>query len=145
MELHKIIRLDDMPEILRAGRFEDESGNEAEIENGEFVVLGDLLDKERELYKVTKATNDSTGLIGVVCTPEVDYVKEGYHGVETFINKQGRPIRIAIFRDGFRFSITNADYTLNQEITVGNWKLKCIEIEKKRSFTYYVLQCVEKA
>lgn len=139
MELHKVVRLDDMPETLRIGMYYKDDAL-ADIENGKFVELGALLDGEREIYKVTDATADSTGLVGVVCTPELEYDEHGYHGIETFINKKGKTVRIAIFRKGFRFSITDEAYSVGDEITVGGKKLQCIAVEKVGRLTYYVLQ-----
>lgn len=139
MEFKKVVRLDDMPETLRIGMY-FKNDVEAEIENGKFVVLGDLLDGEREIYKVADVAEDSKGLVGVVCTPEVEYDERGYHGIETFVNRKGHPVRIAIFRKGFRFSVTNESYAVGDTVKVADVELKCIAIEKVGRLTYYVLQ-----
>lgn len=145
MKIYKTIRLDDVPEFIRGAYFYDEDGNEKEIENGNFVILGDLVKGERELYEakaVPTEVQEGTLLnVGVVCTPEFDYNEVGYKGIETFVNNAGRPIRVALLYKGFRFSVTNeTPYTLNEVVKVGNKSLKCIAIEKQGRLTYYVME-----
>lgn len=139
METYKVCRLDDMPETLRIGMFYA-SDELAEVENGTFVVLGDLEAGEREIYKATEAAEDSNGLAGVVCTPELEYDERGYHGIETFKNPKGHPVRVAVFRKGFRFSVTDVDYTEGQVVTVAGKTLKCIAVEKVGRLEYHVMQ-----
>lgn len=79
---------------------------EGAIENGNIVVIGDLLEGEREVRKATTpAVNSALRNLALVATPEV--VKEkAYHTLAEFKNEDGDIIRAYRLISGDMFSVT---------------------------------------
>lgn len=121
---------------------------EAEIENGNIVTLGDYLDGERELRKATAPTA-ATKLrdLYLVATPEV--VKDkNYYGLGEFINKKGEAIRCYRLTSGDIFSVT--EEALDGDAAVGSLveaqagtKLKVVETATSGSTTVGKIMAVE--
>lgn len=79
---------------------------EKEIENGNVVAVGDLLDGERELHRAVAPTA-TTPLeqIGLVASPEVLY-DERKRGLNEFINRAGANVRIYYLHRNDEFGVT---------------------------------------
>ena len=79
---------------------------DGEIENGNIVVIGDLLEGEREVREATAPTAASElRNLALVATPEV--VKEkAYHTLADFVNQEGDIIRAYRLISGDMFSVT---------------------------------------
>jgi len=136
---------------------------EKEIENGNVVAVGDLLEGERELHRaVAPAANTDLKKIGLVATPEVLY-DERKHSLEEFINPKGSNVRIYYLHSGDEFGVTAeglniaAGYTVKvgdavelmagtklkvvATATSGSTQVgKIIAIEKAGRYTYYVVR-----
>lgn len=132
-----------------------------DIDNGNVLALGDLIDGEREIYKAgTPAANTALEDIVLIATPEVNYCATDY-AVDKFYNKAGKPARGYFLTHKAIFSVTKdaldgkatpavddivelkAGTKLNvvgsataSTTTVG----KIIAIETVGRFTYYVIQ-----
>ena len=78
----------------------------AEIENGNVVAVGALLEGERELHRAVAPTA-TTPLdeIGLVASPEVLY-DERKRGLNEFINRAGANVRIYYLHHGDEFGVT---------------------------------------
>ena len=63
------------------------------IDNGNVVLVGDLINGEREVHKATApAANSSLDAIAIVATPEVMY-DQRYKNLRDFYNEAGKVIR----------------------------------------------------
>ena len=134
-----------------------------EIENGNVVAVGDLLEGERELHRAIAPTA-ATELkkIGLVATPEVLY-DERKRGLDQFINEAGKNVRIYYLHSGDEFGVTKEGLTIADGYTVkvgdavelmAGTKLKVvatatsgstqvgkiIAIETAGRYTYYVVR-----
>ena len=139
--------------LLRSVRFYD-NDKEAAIENGRVVLIGDLLDGQREVRKATApaATSPLTH-IGLVAAPELMY--------DEFINEAGENVRVYIPHVRDIFSVTAEALDAAAAIAKGNLvelqagtKLKVVAtatekstqvgkivgIETVGSLTYYVIE-----
>ena len=138
-EKYKIVNLDHEPEQTRSAMYFNGEKKEV-IENGEYVAIQELMTGEREIFKATSVTDADTQ-VGLVCTPELDYNEVGYHGLDPFKNPAGRPIRVAMLKPGFIYSIANCDAVeKGTEKTIGTVKVKCIDVWKLGRFTYYAFE-----
>ena len=129
-EVYSVVRLDnmmgtDVGTYLDSVRFYTGSGEseaEAPIENGNVVLVGDLLEGERELHKATvPAANSPIKKIGLVTTPEVMY-DERKHSLDEFRNEAGDNVRIHYLHSGDEFSVTAKGLSIADEeaVAVGN-------------------------
>lgn len=77
-----------------------------EIENGNVVTIGGLIEGEREIRKATTPTSD-TALrdLALVASPEV-IKNKNYYGLGEYINKAGSAIRCYRLTPGSIFSVT---------------------------------------
>lgn len=158
-----MIRLDNVQfthdgSLIKSAKYMGSGDTATAIENANFVEIGGLMDGEREIHKATTPTAEST-YFGVVCTPEVEYEERGYHGLDTFENKAGEPIRVGILSKGDIFSVTKealdtvptvgklvelqagtkgkvVDTPTDKSTQVG----KVIEVEVSGRFTWYVIE-----
>lgn len=165
MANYGVVRLDNMSgttdgTLLRSVRFYD-NDKEAAIENGRVVLIGDLLDGQREVRKATApaATSPLTH-IGLVAAPELMY-DERKHNLTDFINEAGENVRVYIPRVRDIFSVTADALDAAAAIAKGNLvelqagtKLKVVatatdkstqvgkivDIETVGSLTYYVIE-----
>lgn len=136
---------------------------EAEIENGNVVEVGDLLDGERELHRAVAPTaTTALDKIGLVANPEVHY-DERKRGLDEYINRAGQNVRIYYLHHGDEFGVTieglnvasgyepkpgdavelMAGTKLNVVATAtsGSTQVgKLIAIEKAGRMTYYVVR-----
>lgn len=142
MANYKFVRLDvmsgnkDNSQVKSAKYYKDDAP--AAVENGVVVAIGGLLDREREIHKVTDVSDTDT-YVGLITTPELEYDDRGYHGVETFINQEDSPIRVHVLHAGDIFSIGNSEDTT--DITCGaNLVAKHIQTETSGRFTYQVYE-----
>lgn len=98
--------------------------NEAPIENGNVVLVGALMEGEREVRKATAPAKTSPlSACALIAAPEV--VKEKAHnGAADFINEAGVPTRGYKFVSGNIFSVTAEAITngksASAEIAVGD-------------------------
>lgn len=136
--IYKAVRIDNMDTDIFSAIYRKD-GVAADIENGSFVTIKSLIDGERELYYAEDVVEADT-MVGLVCTPEFEYDERGYHGIETFINKANRPIRIKLLEKGAEFSITGVEYTKDQEISVGTFKIVCEKIEQVGRLKYFMMR-----
>lgn len=82
------------------------SGTATAIENGNVVVIGGLVNGERELYTATTPTATSAlGAIGLVTTPEV-MADERKKNLDEFRNEAGDVITVDKLFPGDIFSVT---------------------------------------
>lgn len=165
MANYGVVRLDNMSgttdgTLLRSVRFYD-NDKEAAIENGRVVLIGDLLDGQREVRKATApvATSPLTH-IGLVAAPELMY-DERKHNLTDFINEAGENVRVYIPHVRDIFSVTADALDAAAAIAKGNLvelqagtKLKVVatatdkstqvgkivDIETVGSLTYYVIE-----
>lgn len=138
----KFIRLDvmsgnkDNSQVKSAKYYKSNAA--AEVENGTIVGIKGLLDGEREVHRVEDVTASDT-LVGIISTPEVEYSEDGYHDIDTFVNKADDTIRVHVLHEGDIFSIGNSDETT--DIAAGaNLVAKHIQTEKVGRFTYQVYE-----
>ena len=95
---------------------------EKEIENGNVVEVGALLEGERELHRaVAPAANTDIKKIGLVANPEVHY-DERKHSLEEYINRAGQNVRIYYLHSGDEFSVTAEGLNIasGYEVKVGD-------------------------
>lgn len=165
MANYGVVRLDNMSgttdgTLLRSVRFYD-NDKEAAIENGRVVLIGDLLDGQREVRKATApvATSPLTH-IGLVAAPELMY-DERKRNLTEFINEAGENVRVYIPHVRDIFSVTAEALDAAAAIAKGNLvelqagtKLKVVatatdkstqvgkivDIETVGSLTYYVIE-----
>lgn len=165
MANYGVVRLDNMSgttdgTLLRSVRFYD-GDKEAAIKNGRVVLIGDLLDGQREVRKATvpAATSPLTH-IGLVAAPELMY-DERKRNLTEFINEAGENVRVYIPHVRDIFSVTAEALDAAAAIAKGNLvelqagtKLKVVatatdkstqvgkivDIETVGSLTYYVIE-----
>ena len=139
----KFVRTDNcaftkVPSLLKSAKFMGGDGATATaIENGELVAIRALMDGEREVHVAVTPTETDT-VIGVVCTPEVEYDEKGYHDLDTFTNKVGEVIRVGILQKADIYSVGNDTNTA--DIKAGVVTAKHIATEKAGRFTYQVYE-----
>ena len=165
MAYYGVVRLDNMSgttdgTLLRSVRFYD-NDKEAAIENGRVVLIGDLLDGQREVRKATAPTATSPlTQIGLVAAPELMY-DERKRNLTEFINEAGENVRVYIPHVRDIFSVTAEALDAAAAIAKGNLvelqtgtKLKVVatatdkstqvgkivDIETVGSLTYYVIE-----
>ena len=165
MANYGVVRLDNMSgttdgTLLRSVRFYD-NDKEAAIENGRVVLIGNLLDGQREVRKATApAATSPLNHIGLVATPELMH-DERKRNLTDFINEAGENARVYIPHVGGVFSVTAEALDAAAAIAKGNLvelqdgtKLKVvatatdkstqvgeiIDIETVGSLTYYVIE-----
>lgn len=165
MANYGVVRLDNMSgttdgTLLRSVRFYD-NDKEAAIENGRVVLIGDLLDGQREVRKATApAATSPLNHIGLVATPELMY-DERKRNLTEFINEAGENVRVYIPHVRDIFSVTAEALDAAAAIAKGNLvelqagtKLKVVatatdkstqvgkivDIETVGSLTYYVIE-----
>ena len=144
---YKVVRTDRLtgthnPAYLRSAKFFDESDKPAKVENGTLVVIGDLIDEERELYKVTKADENTPkdAKIGLVAGVEIEYDEKGYHGLETYANEEDKPIRVYILNSNDMYGVSDDDTEKGTKITVGSVTVKAADKEPCGRLTYTVYE-----
>lgn len=165
MANYGVVRLDNMSgttdgTLLRSVRFYG-GDKEAAIENGRVVLIGDLLDGQREVRKATApAATSPLNHIGLVAAPELMY-DERKRNLTEFINEAGENVRVYIPHVRDIFSVTAEALDAAAAIAKGNLvelqagtKLKVVatatdkstqvgkivDIETVGSLTYYVIE-----
>lgn len=165
MANYGVVRLDNMSgttdgTLLRSVRFYD-GDKEAAIENGRVVLIGDLLDGQREVRKATApAATSPLNHIGLVAAPELMY-DERKRNLTEFIDEAGENVRVYIPHVRDIFSVTAEALDAAAAIAKGNLvelqagtKLKVVatatdkstqvgkivDIETVGSLTYYVIE-----
>ena len=99
----KFVRTDNcaftkVPSLIKSAKYMGTDGATATaIENGELVAIRTLMDGEREIHVAVKPEATDT-VIGLVCTPEVEYDEKGYHDLDTFTNEAGAVIRVGVLQ-----------------------------------------------
>lgn len=93
---------------------------ETEIENGHVVLLGELIDDEREIHSATDVAADSDLKdVVLIASPEVMY-DETKWSLDNFINPAGVPARGYRIHEGSTFSVTKDALAGLDEPAVGN-------------------------
>lgn len=139
----KFVRTDNcaftkVPSLIKSAKYMGTDGATATaIENGELVAIRTLMDGEREIHVAVKPEVTDT-VIGVVCTPEVEYDEKGYHGLDTFTNKAGDVIRVGVLQKADIYSVGNDANTA--DIKAGVVTAKHIATETSGRFTYQVYE-----
>lgn len=88
-------------------KYFDADGNEANLENGAIVEIGDFLDGEREARKAVAPTAATpVTKLALVANPEVIYDETKHHGLEEYINEAGKTVRGYRFHSNDGFSLT---------------------------------------
>lgn len=118
-----MVRLDNVQfthdgSLIKSAKYMGSGSTATAIDNGMFVALDGLMEGEREVHKAVTPTAAST-YFGIVCTPEVEYDERGYHGIDTFTNKEDSVIRVGIPSKGDSFAVT--DGALDKVPTVGQF------------------------
>lgn len=87
------------------------------VENGNVLVIGSIMEGEREIYEGTKPTGSETlKQIVLVATPEVMY-DERKKNLNEFRNEpDGQPIRGYMMESGDRFSISAEGFEGTPEV-----------------------------
>ena len=110
MAKHAVLRTDNMDgtilgEDLVSGKYLPGDTATA-IDNGNVVVIGDLIDGEREMRKLTTpAANTNLWDCGVVGSEEV-LKDKSYNTLDEFYNEAGAPCRVYRFKPYKIFSVT---------------------------------------
>lgn len=167
-EKYSVVRTDNMMgttvnTYLDSVRFYDDNDVEAEIENGNVVIVGDLMEGEREVHKAVAPTADADlKKVGLVANPEVMY-DERKRGLDQYTNEAGKIVRIYYLHSGDEFGVTieglnvAANYTVSvgdavelmagtklnvvASATSGSTQVgKIIAIERAGRYTYYVVR-----
>ncbi len=139
----KFVRTDNcaftkVPSLIKSAKFMGADGATATaIENGELVAIRSLMDGEREVHVAVTPTEADT-VIGVVCTPEVEYDEKGYHDLDTFTNEADSVIRVGILQKADIYSVGNDTNTT--DVNAGTVTAKHIATEKSGRFTYQVYE-----
>ena len=98
--------------LLLSLKYFDSNGNEAPIENGAIVAIGELLDGEREVRKATAPKADTPiNKLALIANPEVIYDESKYHGLEEYINEAGKVVRGYRLHDNDGFSLTKEGFS----------------------------------
>ena len=133
-EKYSVVRTDNMMgtnvgtylDSVRFYKVETKDGKsvdvEKEIENGNVVEVGGLLEGERELHRaVAPAANTDIKKIGLVASPEVLY-DERKRALYDFINRAGANVRIYYLHSGDEFGVTieGLNVANGYEIKVGD-------------------------
>jgi hypothetical protein len=142
---NRVVRLDNVaatkvPSLIKSAKYMGADGATAtKIENGRFVVIGGLMDGEREVH-VAKDVAETDTMVGLVCTPEVLY-DEKKDSLMDFINEAGEVIRVMLLQKGDIFSVAD-DTTANDKAdeTVGVLTAKYIQTEVCGRLTYKVME-----
>lgn len=141
----KFVRTDNcaftkVPSLIKSAKYMGSDGTTATVvENGVLVAVKGLIKNEREVHIAQDATADDT-VIGIVCTPEVEYDERGYHGLDTFENEADAVIKVGVLQKGDIFSIGNETETT--DLTIGAVTAKHIDTETSGRFTYQVYEVV---
>lgn len=147
--LHKILRLDvmsgncDNSQVKSAKYFK--GGAAADVDNATIVGIKELIEGERELFKVEDVT-DADVLVGIVSTPEVMYDQRGIgdDDLANFYNLANDAVRVHVAHEGDTFSIANADDAT--ELAMGAKLVgKRIQTEVVGRYTYQVYSVQAKA
>ncbi len=139
----KFVRTDNcaftkVPSLIKSAKFMGADGATATaIENGELVAIRALMDGEREIH-VAVTPEEADTVIGVVCTPEVEYDEKGYHDLDTFTNEADSVIRVGILQKADIYSVGNDTNTT--DVNAGTVTAKHIATEKSGRFTYQVYE-----
>lgn len=163
MAKHTVVRTDkmtgtDVRSHLASVKYLGVDGKtETEIDNGNFVELGDLIDGEREVYAAKAPTGSfDIGKTALVANPEVMY-EEGKRDLADYYNEAGKIIRVYIIFPGDIFSVTEEAFDGKVEkgafvdTKEGSTKLasaedgsfKVIDIENVGKYKYYVIQAAD--
>ena len=139
----KFVRTDNcaftkVPSLIKSAKYMGEDGSTATaIENGELVAIRTLMDGEREIH-VAVEPGEADTVIGVVCTPEVEYDEKGYHDLDTFTNEAGAVIRVGVLQKADIYSVGNDTNT--SDVEAGTLTAKHIATETAGRFTYQVYE-----
>lgn len=139
----KFVRTDNcaftkVPSLIKSAKYMGTDGATATaIENGELVAIRTLMDGEREIHVAVKPEETDT-VIGLVCTPEVEYDEKGYHDLDTFTNEAGAVIRVGVLQKADIYSVGNDANT--SDVEAGTVTAKHIATETAGRFTYQVYE-----
>lgn len=139
----KFVRTDNcaftkVPSLIKSAKYMGTDGATATaIENGELVAIRTLMDGEREIHVAVKPEETDT-VIGLVCTPEVEYDEKGYHDLDTFTNEAGAVIRVGVLQKADIYSVGNDANT--SDVKAGTVTAKHIATETAGRFTYQVYE-----
>lgn len=139
----KFVRTDNcaftkVPSLIKSAKYMGADGATATaIENGELVAIRTLMDGEREIH-VAVTPEETDTVIGIVCTPEVEYNEKGYHDLDTFTNEADSVIRVGILQKSDIYSVGNDINTA--DIEAGAVTAKHIATETAGRFTYQVYE-----
>lgn len=139
----KFVRTDNcaftkVPSLIKSAKYMGKDGTTATaIENGELVAIRTLMDGEREIHVAVKPEEADT-VIGVVCTPEVEYDEKGYHDLDTFTNEADAVIRVGVLQKADIYSVGNDTNTT--DVKAGTLTAKHIATETTGRFTYQVYE-----
>lgn len=139
----KFVRTDNcaftkVPSLIKSAKYMGTDGATATaIENGELVAIRALMNGEREIHVAVKPEETDT-VIGVVCTPEVEYDEKGYHDLDTFTNEAGAVIRVGVLQKADIYSVGNDANT--SDVEAGTVTAKHIATETAGRFTYQVYE-----
>ena len=163
-EKHGVVRTDrlygtDVAANLISVKYMGSGSTATDIDNGNLVVFGGLMEGEREVFKATTPSAEATlGTVALIASPEV-LRDERKKNLEDFVNVAGVPARAYILHQNDIFSVTaealefegsvnvNDDFGpgTTTKIAIGEkatgTKLgKVIAIEKLSKRTLYVLK-----
>lgn len=106
--------------IVTTGEGSSAVDTETEIENGNVLKVGDLMDGEREVFKGSAAAaSDKLEDVVLVASPEVMY-DERLRNLDDFTNEAGKICRAYRFHSGDVFSVTKEALDGVETPEVGN-------------------------
>lgn len=122
---HAVVRTDlmhgtDVRGEVVSFKFFDSEDNPADIDNGNIVVISDLIDGERELFTAgTPAVDSAIRDIVLVADPEVPY-DERLKNLDDYFCEAGKPARGYRLHSGDIFSVTVEAFDGTGEPAVGD-------------------------
>ncbi len=142
---YMVVRIDNMAadttgSLIKSVKYYDSSDAPAEVQNGVFVNVGDLLDGEREVHKAVDATSTDEN-VGIICNPEVIYDQNGLGDSDlgNYINEADEPIRVKLIHEGDIFSIAN-ETDGGADKVYGSLTAEFQGTEKSGRYTYNVYE-----
>lgn len=150
MAKNMIVRLDNMAgtkvgSLVKSVKYYNSSDAVAEVQNGAFVAVGELLAGEREVHKAVDATTTDEN-VGIVCNPEVIYDQSGLgdSDLANYINGADEIIRVMMIHEGDIFSIANETAEGANKV-FGALTAKFLGTEKSGHYTYNCYEVVKTA
>lgn len=150
MAKNMIVRLDNVAgtkvgSLVKSIKYYDSADAVAEVQNGVFVEVGELVAGEREVHKAVDATEADEN-VAIICNPEVIYDQNGLGDSDlgNYINGADEIIRAILLHEGDIFSIAN-EAAAGADKVFGSLTAKFQNTEKVGRYTYNCYEVVKTA